>query len=348
MKPKRITIKDIAQRAGVATGTVSLVLRDRPRVAEATRKHVKQVIRELGYIYDRGAGQLRSKQSNLVGVSICDLANPYFAETTAGIQAAVEASGRVLVLGNCAESPPRQFRFLDTLRQYNVEGLLVTPAIGTSRESLAALLNWGIPLVQVTRYVPGVATDFVGNDNRLGTKLVTQHLVGLGHRQFGYIGLKRQTTTSRDRFAGFQAALKDAHVPLVDDWIVECPATREAGFNAIARLFTHGKSPSALVCFNDLVAFGAMLGLRQMGLEPGRDCSVVGADDVAEAVLWQPPLTTVAVDVERIGREAARLLVERIKEPNRPLERVVVEPRLIVRASCATPNPAVAVASRVL
>lgn len=334
MTQKRITIRDIAHRAGVATGTVSMVLRDSPRVADATRARVKGIMRELGYIYDRGAGQLRSKRSNIIGVSICDLVNPYFAETTAGIEEAVESSGRVLVLGNCAESVPRQLRFLETLRQYNVEGLLLTPAIGMPKERLAELLEWRIPMVQVTRYVPGVAADFVGNDNRLGAELATGHLLALGHRRLGYVGLTESTTTGHDRFAGFKTTLEGAGLPLSEDWVAECLATREGGFQAISRMFARGRPPSAVVCFNDLVAFGAMLALRRLGLEPGRDCSVVGADDVAEAALWQPPLTTLAIDVKRIGREAARLLAERIKDPDRPIERIVVEPRLVVRSSC--------------
>ena len=337
MAGKRVTLKDVAREAGVATGTVSMVLNDSPRVAEVTRTRVQRVLRELGYIYDRGAGQLRNKRSNIVGVSICNLANPYFAEVAAGIEESLEELGRVLVLGNCAESVPRQLRFLETLRQYNVEGLLLTPAVGTPRAHVAQLLEWKMPVVQVTRYVTGIGTDYVGNDNRLGSQLATRHLLALGHDRIGYIGLNQMTTTGLDRFAGFREALKEAGHPLAKEWIVECPATREDGYRAIRKLFESAKSPTAVVCFNDLVAFGVMLGLRRMGLEPGRDCSVVGADDVAEAALWQPALTTLAVDVKSIGRAAGHLLSERIKDPRRPVGRIVLEPRLVVRSSCGTP-----------
>jgi len=340
---KRITLKDVARRAGVATGTVSMVLNNSALVADVTRAHVQQVMHEMGYVYDRAAGHLRNRRSKIIGLAICDLINPYFADVTAGIQEAVDNMGRVLVLGNGAESVPRQQRFLETLRQYHVEGLLLTPVVGTTKAHLMQLLEWQVPVVQVTRYVTGVETDYVGNDNRLGSVQATQYLLGLGHERIAYIGLNRRTTTGRDRFTGFRTALKEAGQTVADHRVIECPATREDGFAAIARLFKSAEPPTAVLCFNDVIAFGVMLGLRRMGLEPGRECSVIGIDDISEAALWQPSLTTMAVDPDLIGRAAGRLVTERIQDPDRPVERVILNPRLVVRSSCgAPPGPAAA------
>ena len=342
MPPKRITLKDVAREAGVATGTVSMVLNDSALVADATREHVQRVMRELGYIYNRAAGNLRNKRSRIVGVSLCDLGNPYFADVTAGIEKALEDLGRVLVLGHCAESVPRQLRFLETLREYNVEGVLLMPAVGTPKAHVARLIEWRLPVIQVTRYVTGVETDYVGNDDRLGAELAAQHLLSLGHERIAYVGLNRLTSTGRERFAGFRAALKAAGHAVREDWVIECPATRQDGFDAMTRLFESAQPPTGMVCFNDLIAFGAMLGLRRMGFEPGRECSVVGLDDVAESALWQPALTTVAIGRGEIGLAAGRLLTERIDQPDRPFERVVLPPRLVVRASSGAPQPTTA------
>ena len=336
MADKRITLKDVAQAAGVATGTVSMVLNESPLVAETTKARVKAVIDDLGYVYDRAAGYLRGKQSRIVGISICNLNNPYFADVTAGLQEAMEDLGRVLVLGNCAESVPRQMNFLQSLRQYRVEGLLLTPAIGTPTSHVEQLLQWNIPLVQVTRYVMGVETDYVGNDNRLGTILATQHLLELGHKRVAYIGRNSLTSTGHDRFEGFRNAMQSAGLQVNDNWIIECQATREDGFKETVRLFNHHEKPTALLCFNDPIAFGAMLGLRSLGIEPGVDCSVVGADDVTEAGLWQPGLTTISIGRESIGRAAGHLLMSRIKEPKRPFERITVRPTLVVRSSTSS------------
>ena len=127
---RRVTLKDIARYAGVATGTASMVMNNSPLVAEATREHVLRVIKEHGYVYHRAAAQLRKKRTDIVGVSTCNLLNPYFAEVAAGIEQVLEEHGRVLVLGN-ARDGARQSRFLSTLREYNVEGVLLMPAIGT-------------------------------------------------------------------------------------------------------------------------------------------------------------------------------------------------------------------------
>jgi LacI family transcriptional regulator len=327
-------LKDIARYAGVATGTVSMVVNNSPLVADATREHVRRVMKERGYVYHRAAAQLRKKRTDIVGVSTCDLLNPYFTEVAAGVEQVLEEHGRVLVLGNARESVPRQARFLTTLREYNVEGVLLMPAIGTARAAIERIREWHIPLVMVTRYVPGVECDYVGNDNRLGSVLATRHLLDLGHRRIGFVGYNARTTTGRDRFAGFRAALKDADVQLASELVIECEASRQAGFDAIRRLFAEASPPTAVVCINDFLAFGVMLGLQHLGIEIGRECSVIGADDVAESALWMPPLTTVSVDAEAVGRAAAQVLWQRIEDPDGPPVRQIRAPALVVRASC--------------
>jgi LacI family transcriptional regulator len=330
---RRVTLRNIAEAAGVATGTVSMVINRSPLVAEATRARVLAVIRDLGYVYDRGAAQLRSKRTNIVGTSMCDLLNPYFAEIVAGIEQSLSATGRMLFLGNSGESAQRQAQFLDTLREYNVDGIALMPAMGTPRAAVARVQGWGIPLVMVSRYVAGIHADYVGSDNRLATALATRHLLGLGHERIAFVGFNRRTSTARDRTAGFRATMAKAGKAIAAGHVVECDPTRAEGFRAVEALFGRDPAPSAVVCFNDLLAFGVMLGLRHRGLEPGRDCSVVGTDDVAESALWHPALTTVAMDTAQIGEAAGQLLRARIERPDRPVERIVCTPRLVVRAS---------------
>jgi LacI family transcriptional regulator len=330
---RRVTLRDIAGAAGVATGTVSMVLNQSPLVASATRARVLAVIRELGYVYDRGAAQLRSRRTNIVGASICDLLNPYFAEIVAGIEQSLSATGRMLFLGNSSETAQRQAQFLDTLREYNVDGIALMPAMGTSRPAVERVQRWGIPLVMVSRYVAGIQADYAGSDNRLGAALATRHLLELGHERIAFVGFNRRTSTARDRTAGFRAAMARAGRPVRSAHIVECDSTRAEGFRAVDALFARLPVPTAIVCFNDLLAFGVMLGLRHRGLEPGRDCSVVGTDDVAESALWEPALTTVAMDTAQMGEAAGQLLRARIEHPDRPVERIVCTPRLVVRAS---------------
>ncbi len=333
MNRKRISLKDVARAAGVSTGTVSMVLNGKPSVAAQTRAHVQQVIDELGYVYDRSGAQLRSRRTGIVGVSICNLANPYFAEITVGIEEALGELRLALVLGHCGESLAQQAKFLATAREHNVEGLILMPAIGTTRQIIDEVLAWRIPLVLVSRYVAGAATDYAGLDNQAGSVLATEHLLSLGHERIAFVGANARTSTGRDRLRGYRKALRAAGIELAPELVSECDATREQGFLAAKALMTRPDPPTAIVCFNDLVAFGVMLGLRKLGLEPGRDCSVVGADGVAEAALWQPGLTTVAVHTARIGLTAGRLLRERLATPGRPPERILLQPELVVRGS---------------
>ena len=213
------------------------------------------------------------------------------------------------------------------------------PAIGTRKATLLQMREWGIPVVLVSRYVAGVDSDYAGSDNRLGSILATQHLLSLGHERIAFIGANRRTSTGRDRTAGFHSALKKAGIPVAAEW-VECNASREGGFRAIVALFRRKRPPSAVVCFNDLLAFGVMLGLRHLGLEPGYDCSVVGAADVTEAALWQPPLDDCGGGC-RGDRPRRRAAVARAHRASRKAGRARAAatqtryPRLVRRDVCA-------------
>ena len=310
-----------------------MVLNNSPSVAPTTREHVQNIIKELGYIYNRSAGQLRNRRTGIVGVSICNLANPYFAENTIGIETSLHNLGLSLILGNSEESVAKQKRFLDTARQHNVEGLILMPAIGTTRNMIDEIAGWGIPVVMVSRYVQSNKADYAGCDNISAATLATNHLIELGHKRIAFVGATSRSSTSRDRLRGFKEAMKNAHLDLPPEFIRSCEASREDGFYAVKNLLELKKPPTGIVCFNDLLAFGVMLGLRSAGLEPGRDCSVVGIDNVLEAELWQPGLTTIAIDSKKIGQYAGQLLRRRMENPGRPAENLLLTPELIVRGS---------------
>ena len=332
----RLTLRDLAAHADVSPATVSLVLRKSPLVAKATRERVLASIETLGYVYNRGAASLRTQRSHTVGVAINELANPYFAELTAAIERAFNAVGYSVFLSNSAEDPGRQDQFIDTMREYNVDGLIICPAAGTTVKSMQRLIKFDMPCVQVSRYVRGVALDFAGNDHRRGTCLATEHLIALGHRRIAMIGGNDLTSTGWERRKGYTDALKAHNIAADPDLIVPAIATRENGAEAIKTLLKGSNPPTAAACYNDLVAFGVMLGLRQIGIEPGDDFAVAGCDDVSEAALWNPALTSIAIDTTAMGEVAARMLLDRIGNHGAKRRNVVLEPKLVVRASSGT------------
>ena len=334
----RPTVKDIARHAGVSPATVSLVLRNSPLVAETTRAGVQSSIHSLGYVYDRAAANLRARLTHTVGLVICEITNPFYAALAAGVDNALDQAGWVAFVANTSESPERQSRFIARMREHRVDGILLAPAEGTSPSSINELGRQGLPVVQMLRRVGQRNGDYVSADFRLGMALAAEHLIRLGHRRIAFIGGGRRVTPARDRAEAFREILPRFGLPVGP--IVKCMPTREGGASAIEELFrTKAAAPTAVLCHNDLCALGAMLGLVDRGLVPGRDVAVIGFDNIPEAAMHRPALTTVAIGAREIGEEAARLLLRRIKSPEASSESIVLPPKLIIRSSCGGGAP---------
>lgn len=337
-RPQRVTLHDLASHAGVSRATVSLVLRKSPLVAEATRLKVLQSCQALGYIYNRGAANLRTRHTHTIGVAINEITNPYFTELTAAIQRSFLDLGRTVFIANSDEDPARQDQFIATMREYNADGLAICPAQGTSRQSLRRLKELGVPCVLISRDIAGCGLDYAGHANEAGMRMATHHLIELGHRRIAMVGGTDLVSTGAERRAGYRRALADHGIPVDPALVVPGIASRSFGAETVKALLALDDPPTAAVCFNDVLAFGVMLGLRQIGREPGRDFAVVGYDDLAEAALWTPALSTVEIDSVGIGRAAAKLLLERIEDPDAPQRRIVLQPKLMLRDSSGPPR----------
>jgi LacI family transcriptional regulator len=332
-RPARLTLRDLATHAGVSRATVSLVLRKSPLVAEKTRLRVRESMATLGYVYNRGAANFRTQRTQTVGVAMNELVNPYFSELTAAIEGALAKVGRTVFLSNSSEDAAVQDNFIATMREYNAEGLVICPARGSNAKTLRRLTEFGMPCVLISRNVPGSGLDYAGNDHRRGMQLATEHLVSLGHRRIALVGANDLISTGIERREGYEQALAESRIAIDRELILHGPPTRSFGVEAARTLVTMGEPPTAGVCFNDVIAFGVMLGLRQLGIEPGRNFAVAGCDDIVEAALWTPALTTVAIDSIGMGEAAVRLLMERSTDFGLPRRQVVLQPKLIVRAS---------------
>ncbi len=333
---QRVTLQDLAAHAGVSRSTVSLVLRGSPLVADDTRERVKASIAALGYVYNRGAATLRSRRTYTVGLLVCDVTNPFFAELTAGVDAALDRQGYVAFLANTGESPERQRRFIERMREQHVDAIVICPADGMPRSFVDESSVWETPCVQVLRYLRGHDEDYAGPDYLMGADIATEHLIKRGHTRIAFIGGDTRHSATRERYAGYRQAL--ARHGLDYEHILHTPLTRREGAAAVTALLDDEKPATAALCYNDVVAFGAMLGLQSRGITPGDGFAVVGFDDVDEAALTRPALTTVSTNAFQVGEEAARLALRRIGRRGEAHERVVLPPRLIVRQSCGRPG----------
>lgn len=326
-----VTLAQVAERAGVSTATVSMVLRNRGRISDATRRRVLKVLNELGYVYNQTAANLRNRTSNQVGLLLHDITNPFYAEMTAGLGQEMERHDLLLFLANSEESGERQQKFVDSLMRNNACGMVLCAAKETPPLFFETLKRRNIPTIMVVRPLNDGAFDFVGTDNFQGTQLATQHLLRLGHRHIAFIGGSENSISRAQRIGGYSSTLLEHRIQPNSHWVVTSLASQSDGARVSEALFKRYPEITAAVCYQDIVALGVMQTLRKMGRLPGKDFSLVGFDDIPEASLVQPALTTVSVAAKEIGRQAGKLLFSRIQGNDEPPKRIILPPVLRIR-----------------
>src|SRR5688572_25741957 len=213
---RRITLADIAQGCGVSRATVSLVLRGSPLVHADTRARVEAELKRQGYVYHRGAANLRRKVSSGVALVINDLSNPFFAEFAAGVDEALAAAGYVTLLGSTGESVERQRAVLSSLLEHDPAGIILSPAEGSDGAQLRALVGTRTPVLVFNRQLhddpADVGWDFLALDNLRGARMATEHLLARGHRRIAFFGGHRDSSSCRQRREGYRAALVEAGI----------------------------------------------------------------------------------------------------------------------------------------
>ena len=339
-KEKRnVTIVDIAEAAGVSRASVSLVLRSKPGVGLEAKARVEQAMQQLGYVYNRGAANVRQSRSSVVGMIINDLTNPFFAQLAVGIDRALQISGFMPFMANTGESVLRQAALIRSMREHGAAGLIICPALDTDPNELAALAQ-GFPMVLAVRRIAGSRMATAASENTRGAQAATAHLLSLGHRKIAFLGGRPSTIIYQERVAGYRAALETHGLPFEPSRVIESMPTRQGGMDAMTSALSAGGNATAALCFNDIVAMGAMIAASRHGLQIGKDFAIVGFDDIAEASLVSPALTTIAVNPEVLGENAARLLLNQIREGAGSIGNYIGDARLVVRSSCGAKSAA--------
>lgn len=327
-------VKDVARAAGVAVGTVSNVLNRPELVAAETRAKVEDTMRRLGYVRNASASQLRSGVSTTVGVLVLDISNPFFIEAAAGVERRLRDEDCVMMLASSSFDPRRERRVLRTFESMSPRGILLTPADSTlaaARE--IAGRGTAIVLLDQPGCPPGLSS--VAVDDRAGARLALEHLIGLGHRHIAFLDGPSTVRQSRDREAGVRAAVAahpDARLRLT---VVHCGAyDSRSGQKSLTWILENTRPrPTAVFCANDLIALGAYAALGRERLRIPEDVSVVGFDDISAAAQLGVPLTTVRQPMERLGHDAADLLLG----DGAHVRHLSFAPKLVVRRSTAPP-----------
>ncbi|MBB4758772.1 LacI family transcriptional regulator [Xanthomonas campestris] len=329
-----VTLRDIAGAIGVSRATVSLVLRGSPLVHATTRARVEAELDRQHYVYNRAAANLRRRTSSSIALVINDLSNPFFAEFAAGVDEALGAAGYVTLLGSTGESTQRQQAVLTSLMEHTPAGIILSPAEGSQAQALTQVLGRQHNVVLFNREVEGAGWDLLALDNEQGALLACTHLIAQGHRRIVFFGGHAESSSCRQRRAGYVRAMADAGLPA--HYVESAPNRQEAALCAGRMLdrAEHDRATAA-VCYNDSVALGLMAALAMHGIVPGRDFAVTGFDDIAEAALFTPALTTLAADPRARGRQAAQLVLQRIGSPDLASQRLTAAVELKIRASSA-------------
>jgi LacI family transcriptional regulator len=328
---------DVAQHCGVSRATVSLVLNDSPLVAAKTRDRVRQAMTELGYVYNRAAASLRTQHSDAIGVVLTNITNPYFAEFATGVQDVLTSSAAVPLLAVSGEDRELQHRLVKSLVERNVDGIVLIPAHGTTPNDLPDLL--GTPLVLMARRLNGMDVDYVGAQNRDGGYAAAEHLYSHGCRRIAFVGGYADSSARDERAAGVEEFLNEHGLTLNSDHSLVCEPARPQAREAVMWLLTEDPEVDGIICFSDVVAFGVLDAIADMGRSIGSDVRVIGFDDVHAAGLNRPSLSSVAVPARDTGRRAAQLVLERAAGSTESTVREEFPVKLEPRETCGCPRP---------
>jgi LacI family transcriptional regulator len=333
-KKHGVTIMDVARASGVSYATVSRVLSGYEFVRESTRSRVMEAVERLGYVANLQARSLAKGRSQIIGLLVPNLDNAYVGTIARGIDQELVRANYDLMLYTSHRHPDKESLYVSAIANGLTEGLLlVTPLVPTTY--LDALRDQNFPYVLIDQVDSAENSSVVEATNWQGAYEATCYLSRLGHNRIAFITGSRAVRSAVDRLQGYKAALVDCKIPVRDELIVEGDFLQKTGYEMTKSLLQSvNPPPTAIFASNDLSAFGAMDAAREHGLRIPEDISIIGFDDIPQASLVYPKLTTVRQPLEQMGQVAVKLLLDRIENRNRPPQRVTLATQLVIRDSC--------------
>jgi LacI family transcriptional regulator len=331
-------IKDVAKEAGVSTATVSHVINNTRRVSEATRERVQRAVERCNYYPNAHARTLASGRSNMLGLVVSDISNPFFPELVKTVQWAALQRGYDLILADTSYDAQRTSSCVRRMIERQVAGVaIMTSELDPELADNLARRDVSVVLLDVGSVGERMSTVMV--DYELGIEQAVRHLVELDHRRIAYIGGPVGLRSAARRLGAFQESIA-RHLPMAPPPAVyEGDFLLDGGRRAAVGMLSQPEHPSAVVVANDLMALGVMRECRRAGLAVPRDISIVGFDDIAFAALADPPLTTIGLSREQLGQAAVELLLKTIEPPRETGSEMHISTALVIRGSTASAKP---------
>lgn len=334
------SIRDVAALAGVSTATVARVLRGTAPVSEALARRVKWAVSELDYVPNAVARGLSRGRSNLVGLLVPDISNPFFAEVTRGLEEVAAQHDYHVLVSSSDLHAERESELVRVFESRTVDAVAFTPS-ATTAPHLRRLRKAGVPLAFVDRRVTDVAAPTVRTDNKAAAHQAVRYLLELGHRRIAMLGGPPAFATAVERLEGFTAAMREAGVRVGKGLVRQGFLGIDGGYQAMASVLDTRPRPTAVFSFNNLLAVGALGALRDRGVRVPEGISLVTFDDMSLFPYVDPPITAIAQPAYEMGVETGRLLFAMLDRPDRTAEDyrdIVLPTDFRIRASCAPPQ----------
>jgi DNA-binding LacI/PurR family transcriptional regulator len=337
-----VTIKDIARQANVSHSTVSRALHGSSLISEDTADRIRQTALDLGYLPSAAARTLKTNRSQALGVIIRSVDDPFFGEILQGIEEVAQTNCYSLFMAASRPALVQESDIVQSMVERRVDGIIIcsTPVSTSQSDQLA---RFGVPIVVINNQAAEEYRYSIYHDDVDGSRQITRHLIELGHRKIAYLGNVTSGRSTIERIAGFKKEMGSAGLPIPVDYIHQVSGGSAIdGLNGLGYFLQLAERPTAIICYNDMMAIGVLKGLHEAGIRVPQEMSVTGFDNILFSAFTNPPLTTFDQPKNSIGAEAARWLLELLKQNT--LEKSNGEPEihrlrgtLLVRNSTSTP-----------
>ncbi|MFM4759708.1 HTH-type transcriptional regulator GalR [Aeromonas veronii] len=326
------TIKDVALLSGVSVATVSRVINNSPKASQASRDAVFKAMHELNYHPNANARALAHQNNETLGLIVADVSDPFFGTMVKAVEQVAQATGNFLLIGNGYHDAAKEKHVIEQLIGHRCSGLVVHAKM-LADEELIQMMSYVPGMVLINRIVPGFESRCVALDDRYGSWLATRHLIQEGHKKIGFLCSNHQISDSQDRLQGYLDALQEHNIP-VDERLISRGSPDELGGEAaMTELLSRGQQMTAVVCYNDSMAAGALSVLSDNGIEVPQELSLVGFDDVLISRYLRPRLTTVRYPIIAMATQAAELAIALAKGGPLPQTTHMFSPTLVRRHS---------------
>ena len=327
---KYITLKMVAESAGVSVNTASRAINSKSDINEETKKRVLRVAQELGYVRNATAVALRTRKTGTIGVVIADNRNPFYAELLNGIEVAAREKNYHIILANTQRDYKKEEEAINLLLTKRVDGLLITP-VQDKDEDIKNLLDANIPFVVVGRDFENIEIDAVFNDEVKGGFLATEYLIKKGHKRIALVDGFIYKSPAKGRLEGYKKALNKYRISLDESLISVGDINIEDGYERTKQMLEKNLDFTAIFTYNDMMAFGSMQAIKEKGLRIPEDIGLVGYDDIQFSSLISPSLTTIRLKKQELGIESVKLLFSRINKEHKKTKKIMLDVELQIR-----------------